>query len=43
LKERHASSTVSFSGAGYAIALGSASSKSMIYGTGMSDMGFAAD
>lgn len=33
------SSVISFSGAGYAIALGSASAKSMVYGTGVADMG----
>jgi hypothetical protein len=33
------SATVTYSGAGYAIALGSAASKNLIYGTGLSDMG----
>lgn len=33
------SSTVTYGGTGYAIALGSASAKSLVYGTGVSDMG----
>src|SRR6266404_234758 len=32
-------STINFGGAGYAIALGSSSAKSMVYGTGLADIG----